>query len=452
MSDSSSIFSGTSRYASDFQSLIDRAVAIASLPLAQLQNTRTELVSQSTALSNLRTAFTSLETAVESLETASGISSYTTAVSDGAIVSATVSEGALEGVYTIEVTSLGSWTSTLSKDALPDVTDPATQNISSASSFTLTVAGTPHTITPDAATLNELVEAINDAGLDVEASIVNVGSTSSPDYRLSVRSTKLDAVTIQLNDGSADLLDTLASGAHAAYKVNGMATAVQSDSRTITLSPGLTLTLLSQSDPGVATTVTVSRVATGISNALSSFVTAYNAAVDQLDLHRGESAGALAGQSIVSSLWQAMRQVAQYSGGSQSIASLAGLGLTFDDDGKLSLDSTTFSSVTAGNMDVLLAFLGSSTGSGFLKYATDIFDSVLDEADGLLPASIDSLEDQIEGQDDRIAAEQDRVDQIQENLVAQMSAADALIAALEQQVSYISDLFEAMKIAAQMYQ
>lgn len=452
MSDNSTMFSGASRYASDFEALIERAVAIASLPLAQLQTTKAELEAQSDAVEALETAFTSLQSAITSLETAGGISSYTTSVSNAAIASVSIGEGAMAATYTVEVTSLGYWTSTMSKDGLNLVTDPAAESISSASSFTLTVNGTPAEITPAANTLSALVEAINDAGLDVEASLVNVGSTASPDYRLSIRSTKLDAVTIQLNDGSADLLDTLAAGAKAGYKLNGMATAIQSDSRTVTLAPGVTMTLLGESDPGVTATITVSRSTTGISNALSSFATAYNAVVDELDAHRGQNEGALAGHSIVQTLWDSLRQLAQYSGGPEGISSLTALGLNFDDQGKLSLDTSVFDGAASGNMDLLAEFLGSSSESGFLKYATDLLDSLLDGTDGLIQLSITSLEDQISDQDERIAAEEERVQQVEENLVSQMSAADALIAAMEQQVTYISGLFESMRIASQMYE
>lgn len=451
MSTSSTIFTCSSRYSTDFQSLLDRAVAIASLNLTQYNSQKTTLDSESSALSTLDTKFDAVQAAINSLENATGTSSYAYSISNAAIVSASLGDDALAGTYTIEVTSLGSYTSTLSKDGLTAVTDPATENISAASSFTLTVDGVETQITPASNTLSALVEAINDAGADVQASIVNIGNSSAPDYRLTIQSTKLDAVTVQLNDGSQNLLDTLATGANATYKLNGMTAAISNDTRTITLAPGLTVTLLSESDPGVATTITVARSASSVSNALSSFVSAYNNAVDALDAHRGENGGALAGQSIVSTLWDALRSTAQYSSGAETIGSLTDLGLTFDDKGKLSFDSTTFSSATSGNFELLLTFLGSSTESGFLNWATDVLDGLQDPTDGVLQSAIDSTESRISDQEDLIDAEQDRVDLVEQNLTAQMMAADALIAALEQQVTYITNLFESMRIAAQMY-
>jgi flagellar hook-associated protein 2 len=450
MSTSSTMFTGSSRYATDFQSLLDRAVAIASLNLTQYNTQKTTLQSESTALSTLDTKFDAVQAVIDSLESATGTSSYAYSISNAAIVSASLGDGALAGTYTIEVTSPGSYTNSMSKDGLTAVTNPATQNISSASTFTLTVDGVETQITPASNTLSALVEAINDADADVQASIVNIGTSSSPDYRLTIQSTKLDAVTIQLNDGS-NLLDTLAAGANATYKLNGMTSAISNDTRTITLAPGLTVTLLSESDPGVATTITVARSATAVSNALSSFVSVYNDAVDALDAHRGENGGALAGQSIVSTLWDALRGIAQYSSGAETIGSLTDLGLTFDDKGKLSFDSTTFSSATSGNFELLLTFLGSSTESGFLKGATDVLNGLQNPTDGVLQSAIDSTEGRISNQADLIDAEQSRVDLMEQNLTAQMAAADALIAALEQQATYITNLFESMRIAAQMF-
>src|SRR5262245_50523634 len=102
-STSSSVFSGNSRYASDFQAVIDRAVAIASLPISQLNTDRTSLQDQSTALGSVDTKFSALQSAVTNLQDALGGSSYEASVSDPSLIDVTVGEGALEGNYSIEV-------------------------------------------------------------------------------------------------------------------------------------------------------------------------------------------------------------------------------------------------------------------------------------------------------------------------------------------------------------
>lgn len=458
MSDTSTIFTGSSRYSSDFQSVITRAVNIASLPLTQLNNVKNTLEDRSSALSSLDSVFSNLSSAIQTLQSSTGTSSFTSTTSRSGVVRATVGDGALAGSYQVEVTSMGSNSSSMSKDVvegngITKVTDPATQNIASGSTFTLTVDGVDHEFT-GFTTLNSLVAAINaDSDANVQATIVNLGSSSSPDYRLSLQSTKLDDVSLQLTDGDSNtLLDTLSTGSQATYKVNGMSTEVSTDSRTITLAPGLTVDLIGESNTGETTTITVSRSTLSIQNALSSFATAYNAAVAELDEHRGSNDGALAGDSVIYTLQQTLREVVGYSTGTDGVSSLTSLGMSFDKTGRLSFDTTAFTSATDSDYSALSDFLGSSTSSGFLKAATDAMDMVTDSESGVLTSTIENVKDQITRQDTAISDMEERITLLQLSLNEQMAAADALIAKLEQQVVYIQGLFSAMDTASKSLQ
>ena len=89
------------------------------------------------------------------------------------------------------------------------------------------------------------------------------------------------------------------------------------------------------------------------------------------------------------------------------------------------------------------AFLGSATTSGFLKTATDVMNGLEDPTNGVLPSIQASLLQQaITTQDNSISDMQDRIDLMQTNLTAKISAADALIASLESQVTYFTTLFQ----------
>jgi flagellar hook-associated protein 2 len=264
-------FTGVSTYSSDFQQVLTRAVAIASLPLQQLQNQETTLTQQESTLGGLQSAFGSLQSAIQGLGSAQAAMSAT--VSDTSTVSASASSSALPGAYSIQVTNLGSSTTTLSNAGTPPVTDPTSQNISSSSSFTLAINGTNNTITPSGSSLQALASAINSAGLPVQATIVNVGSNTSPDYRLSIVSNNLAADTIQLSVGTNNLLTTLSTGAAATYQVDGLSTPIQSNSRQVTLSPGLTVNML-QTNVGKWDTITVAPNTNSLSSGLSNFVTA----------------------------------------------------------------------------------------------------------------------------------------------------------------------------------
>jgi flagellar hook-associated protein 2 len=286
----------------------------------------------------------------------------------------------------------------------------------------------------------DLAQAINTASAGVQASVVNTGSS----YSLVVRSTNLAGDSIQLNDGSQDLLDTLTTGTPATYDISGLGSATQpidSNSRTVTLAPGVTIDLLQQTAAGQPATVTVSRDTSGVGTAISSFVDAYNAAVNALNQQVGQSGGALSGESTVSDLRNSLRQITQYSGTSGGVTLLSQMGLSLDDSGELTFDSSQFSSVSASNLD---QFLGSATGGGFLQTATNAMTAVEDPTTGFIPTATTDVNGQITQENNLITAEQQKISTLQSTLTQQMATADATIASLEQQKDYITNLFTAM--------
>ncbi|MFN7993846.1 MAG: flagellar filament capping protein FliD [Bryobacteraceae bacterium] len=440
MSSSNSVFMGNSAFATDFQTIINNAVALASLPMQQLQSQVTVLKNQSSTLSDLDTKFASLQTAFQTLENTT-TSSEAATVSDPSIVSATVASGALQGTYQIEVTSLGSYTSTMNNDALPTVTDPNTQSISSSTSYDLNVNGTHFAINPAGTDLISLAQAINSSGAKVTASIVNLGSNSSPDYRLTIDGTTLGSDSIQLNDGTSDLLTTETVGTPATYLVNGQTTPVQSDSRTITLAPGLTVNLLQQSAAGAKTTITVAPSTTAVSDALNTIVSDYNAIKTELDQQHGAAAGPLAGQSIVNELENMLRSIASYAGGSGTVTSLSQLGVTLDQTGQMSFDATALDSLSFSD---ITTFLGTAETGGFLQAASTTLNGIEDPVSGILKTDIANVQDQINHENTMISNDQNSINLLQQSLASKMAAADALIAGLEQQASYFTGLFASM--------
>jgi flagellar hook-associated protein 2 len=433
-------FTGVSSYASDLQQVITNAVQVASLPLQLMQNQLQEMNSQSTELSTLDTKFSALQTAIQQLDSSLGASSYSATSSDSSLVSASVSAGAAEGTYTIDVSDPGSSSTSISDSSLPAVTDPDSTSISTSDSFTLTVNGTTTTINPDSNTLSSLAQAINAASAGVQASVINTGG-STPQYQLVLRSTELGADTIQLNDGSQDLMDTLTTGGLATYDVNGLGNSIQSNSRTVTLAPGLTVNLLQATPSGQPVTVTVSRDASAASTAVSNFVTAYNAVQTELETQVGQSGGALQGQSIVYQLFNSLSQIAVYSGSSGAVQTLADMGVTLGDDGQLTFDSSTFDS---DSIDALQSFLGSASTGGFLQAASNALTGVEDTTTGSLKMAIQDLNGQITNQNDEITAENQKITDLQNNVTQQMAAADSLIASLESQKTYMTGLFQSM--------
>lgn len=429
-------FNGSSTYSSAFQQVITRAVAIASLPLQSLQQSVSSLTSQQSALGSVGANFTALQTAIQSLGSAAG-GSPTAQVSDSSAVTATASAGALPGTYTIQVDNPGSSTTTLS-DAGLTVTDPSSQDISASSTFTLTLNNVTTNITNSGGTLESLANSINAADAGVQATIVNVGSSSSPDYRLAVTSKNLGPDTIQLSDGT-NLLGTLSSGVDAQYRLNGSGpgTDILSTSSQVALSPGLTVNLLAQSSSPV--TITVSQDFSGVQSAISNVVSAYNAAFDALAQNRGQNGGALTGDPLVLTLSNVLQQISQYASSSGSVSSLADLGVTVSSTGDLAFDPTQMSS----DQTAVTQFLGGINSGGFLQAVNNDLTAVTESTSGMVASDYNSLQATITSENAQIADKQNQIATLQANLQQQLSLADAQIATLQAQNTYFQQLFTA---------
>ena len=335
---------GSSTFAADLQTALNRAVAIASLPIQLMTTEQQKFSAQSSQLSTISGLFTTLQSSLQSFPDGSGSSGLAASTSDQTILQASLTGSSLQGSYTIQVLDPGSSSTALSNAGARLISDPTTQNISSSTSFTLAVGTTNYTITPASQNLNALAAAINSSGAAVQATVVNLGGPSAPDYRLALQSTNLGNVTLQLSAGATNFLTTTSTGANASYTVNGQPSGgISSNSDTVTIAPGLNVTL---AKVGTAT-VTVAANTSVLSSALQNFVSNYNAAFAQLQQQHGQSGGALVGDSTILIAENSLRQLVNYTGGSGSITSLNQLGIEFTQQGTLTFDATALSGLSS---------------------------------------------------------------------------------------------------------
>jgi len=433
-------FNGTSQYASSLQQQISREVSLASQPLQILESQQAATSNKVSAAQSLESALQGLNTAISSLSSASTNNTAAT-VSDNSVIGATASAGALPGTYTVQVNDPGSYSTAMSADALPTVTDPTSQNISSQTSFTLTVGSNTYQLTPSGSNLNALVAAINASGSTIQATVIDIGTSSQPDYRLALQDTALAPDSIQLSDGvNSNLLSTLSTGTNALYTINGQPASpspgIATTSSTVTVAPGLSVQLKAAG----TSTVQVSLNSNSISNALSSFVNGFNSAQAELQKSYGQNAGPLSGDSTVFASSQALTGLVGYFGsGSGSVQSLADLGVEFTPQGTLTFDPTVIAGFSPSRLSDAINFLGSST-TGFLANATNTMSGLIDPTTGILPNEITALNQQVTDEGNQIQTEQDSINDLQTNLINQMNAADAQIASLEQQSSFLTQL------------
>lgn len=434
------IFNGSSTFSTALSTVISNAVSLASLPMNQLQTDVTNLGSEQTALSTLSTSFSSLQSDVAAIDSAVSSGSLSASSSNTTAATASASSGALPGTYNLDVTNVGAQSTAVSTAT---VTDPTTQNISSSTTYTLSANGQQYTIEPPVSsnTLESLVSAINSTTEGaVQATVLNVGTSSSPSYELSLQSSAYSSDPLTLDDGlgSGNILNTATAGSPIQYALNGQ-TGLTSNSQTLTISPNLTATVV-----GTGTTnITVSQSTGSIATALTSFVTDYNAAATALAAQRGQSSGALAGSGVVDQLSEALQNLTNYTT-TGSIMSMADLGLTFDTTGTLAFDSSVLTSAASNNLQGVTDFLGSAASSGFLQAATNTMSSVMNSTAGIIPTEQTGITAQIATDNTKIATDQTNINTLQTNLTNQMDTADALIAEMQQQYSYVTGLFASM--------
>jgi len=284
----------------------------------------------------------------------------------------------------------------------------------------------------------------------VQATVVNVGSAASPDQRIYLQGTTLGAHTFDIQDSAGDSLQNQGpEGSAASYIVDGSGNTVTSGSPSVTIATGLTVNLLS-ADPGNPATITVTGTDDSLRGALSSFTSAYNKVVTDLQSQRGQSAGPLQGQPILAEITQVTDTLATYFTSSGSgVNGLAALGLKLGENGQLTFDSQTLDSAYANSPSAVASFLGSATGGGWLESATTALTDLVDPNVGLVTNEETSLQSQTTSIANQITAKNGQIATMQSNLTQQMATADTLISTLEQQDNFLTQMLQTEQIDSQ---
>ena len=185
-------FTGTSAYSTDFNNVVSRAVAIATLPITLLTTNQTNLTNQSTELTALDTKFTALQSAIQQIGTALGGSSYQTSVSSPNVLDVSVADGAQEGYYSMNVTSIGAYESSMSTQ---NWNVPKGSN-GKPTTFTLVVGNQNYSVTGADNSAQAVADAINsNYGNLVQATTVNV---APGDTRISLNSATLGQTNLDI--------------------------------------------------------------------------------------------------------------------------------------------------------------------------------------------------------------------------------------------------------------
>jgi flagellar hook-associated protein 2 len=266
----------------------------------------------------------------------------------------------------------------------------------SASSFQLSDGTTSADITvSNGTTLSALAAQINASGLNLSASIVG-GSTGA---HLSISSTYGQQVTV--SSDPALTLTQASQAQNASLTVDGVPVSSTTNTVAGALS-GISLTLTGTTTNAPAI-LSVTANTDQINSTVSQFVTDYNSAVTALSSQFTYSAstssqGVLGSDSVVRSLQSALLGSIGFnvSGGtgSSAISSLAGLGITMQDDGTLTLDSTALSQAISRDPGSVQTFFQGAASNGFANNMQTQLKSFTSAAGGALAIDISNLTQQ----------------------------------------------------------
>jgi flagellar capping protein FliD len=326
-----------------------------------------------------------------------------------------------------------------------DLPDDNVTRVSMTGKMRLVVGGNTYPLNlQDNNTLAGLKAAIDaiDPPSVVTTTMVNVGSV----YHLSVERTVAGPTSaLQLVDAegsSRSLLNQKSLGANARFELNGIAMEQKSNAVNGVV-PGMSFTLLAKIAPAETVRLALDSDRSELTAAISSFVSAYNSLQTLAGQQVGANAGLLTGDIAVRDIQSQMRELGGYRSDGV-IKSLAEMGITFDQSGTMSFDSSVVDSLSDSLFKGALSFFGSTT-SGFGALAAR-FSTLSDPISGTIKVEMDGLDQTDRSLQFQIATLEDRINTMQAATAQRLQAADALLAQLESQQQMLDASIQSMNL------
>jgi len=380
----------------DVNGIVTSLMSIEQRPLTLLNNKEASFQAKLSAYGVLRAALSTFQGTVSALQSAASSPAFSATSSDSTIVTASAANSGAAGIYSLDVLQLAQRQSIVtagqvSSSALIGDGSPTTltfdfgtiaggtvtDGVYSGATFTASGA-TSRTVTIDSTnnTLQGIRDAVNSADIGVKASIVKDGS-SSP-YRLVLQSESggaANSVRIGVTGSAAieSLLGYDASGTQnmtqtlAAQDSEVMINGVTVTSDNLTIDDAIDGAAFNLKKVGTAT-VTIGQDNAAISKSIDAFVKSYNELNSSIRSLTGYNAdtkqgGALLGDGAARSIQARLRGLlgATLSGTIEGdIRTLTQVGISFQRDGSLLLDSSKLQSALTADTDGVLRLFSSS--------------------------------------------------------------------------------------------
>jgi flagellar hook-associated protein 2 len=464
----------------DLAGLLDQLKAEASTPLKAIQQRQVSFTSKLSAYGQIQSGLTTLQNAAKKLGDPAFFTGMKASVSAPDVLSAAVGANTAAGTYAINVSQLAQAQSVVTvgqasaKAAIGNGTitidfgtinggalDPVTGKYTGAG-FTVDATRTAVPVTIDASnnSLEGIRDAINAAKAGVNASIVNDGS-GTPNRLVLVSAQTGEASSMRIsvagdaalqnllnNDpsGTQNLKQTVV-GQNTKLTVNG----IDVTSATNTVKEAIQGTTLTVLKAGTSTLTTSSDTAS-VESAVNDLVKAYNSLLSTsktltaYDTDK-KTGAALVGDSTLRNLMTRVRQafIAPQAGGANDMKVLTEIGVGFQKDGTLAVDSAKLKAALVAKPEQVANLFSSPAAStgGYGKQLSAIVDD-LTSSGGSLKVATDGINTTLKQLDVQYSSMQDHVDATVDHYRKQFSQLDLMMSSMNNTVKYLSQQFDAM--------
>lgn len=338
----------------DTNSIVDKLVALESQPITTNTAYQAALTAQISSIGDISSKIKSLAAAAQSLGT-SGVSSNTVSQTPNGII-AVAGAGALSGSYAITVNSVA--TSARARSAQFNTANDTVAG----GALNLHIQGVATTINISAnSDLGSVVKQINSSGAPISAAVVSDGShmyvsLTNRNTGKPIGSAADGGLTID-SDSTGLGLAVTQNATNALVQVDDLN--VESQSNTIsTAIPGVTITATQKTTS--ASNLVIAQNQAQSTAGVQSFISAFNAVVASLqpslrpDPSNPAANGTLLDGSTAIGLEQSMNSMLSYQVvSSGTVRTMADMGIKLQNDGTLTLDTTTFNKVLAQDPDAV---------------------------------------------------------------------------------------------------
>jgi flagellar hook-associated protein 2 len=411
----------------DTNSIVDKLVAIESLPITQNQAQQSALTVQISSIGDLVSKIKALSTAATNLSTG-GVTGYSVAATPSG-VTATLGTGASAGTYSVAVNSVA----TAAKARSIGFASP--NSTVAGGAISMTVQGTAYSVTIAAnSDIGSVVQQINQSGTPVRAAVISDGTNFY--VSLINRATGKpigsgDTGGLTISDGSGLGLAITQNAVNAKVTIDGDLN-VESQSNQVTNAiPGVTLSVNSLQT--TAADLVINQDSTKSTSNLQTFVDSFNAIVGAINqsLRPDPTNPPAAGSTLDTSTAIGLQQ--QINGLLSAPASTAGayhtladIGVKVQSDGTLTLDTATLNNALT-NDPTSVDSIFATASTGIAARASALSTRFTDSFDGTLVARQTSLGNTIKDLKTSQQRLQDYVDNFKANLQKSFANMETLI-------------------------